>query len=53
VLSTRRSASRPEIGFVKFRFQLFDAAGDGSPQDALMVLEVSNMFRLRHPEASA
>ncbi len=53
VLSTRRSASRPEIGFVQFRFHIHDAAGDGLPESALLMLEVSNMFRLRHPEAAA
>jgi acyl dehydratase len=53
VLSMRRSAKRPEIGFVQFRFHIHDAAGDGSPESALMMLEVSNMFRLRHPGAAA
>jgi len=53
VLSARRSASRPEIGFVRFRFLIHDAAGDGSPESVLMMLECANMFRLRHPEAGA
>jgi acyl dehydratase len=53
VLSTRRSSSRPEIGFVRFRFHLHDDEGDGAPETALMMLEVSNMFRLREPETGA
>ena len=39
VLETRASRSRPDMGFVKFRFELFDAAGK-----PLMTLIVSPMF---------
>jgi hypothetical protein len=42
VLETRASKSRPEMGFVKFQFELQDAAGR-----QLMTLVVSPMFARR------
>jgi acyl dehydratase len=52
VLETRASRSRPDLGFVKFRFELFDAS-----DKLLMILIVSPMFGRREAalasEASA
>jgi acyl dehydratase len=42
VLETRPSRSRPEMGFVKFRLELIDAAGT-----PLLMLIVSPMFKRR------
>jgi acyl dehydratase len=42
VLETRASRSRPELGFVKFRFELVDAS-----DKVLMILSVSPMFGRR------
>jgi acyl dehydratase len=42
VLETRSSTSRPELGFVKFMFEMFNAAGD-----RLMTLTSSLMFGRR------
>jgi acyl dehydratase len=42
VLETRASRSRPDLGFVKFRFELFDASNK-----PLMILIVSPMFGRR------
>jgi acyl dehydratase len=48
VLETRASRSRPEMGFVKFRFELVD------PTDKpLLTLLVSPMFARRFPERAA
>lgn len=48
ILATRRSASRPQLGFVTFRNSLYNQRGD-------LVLEFSNtgMFLLRNPELAA
>ena len=42
VLETRPSRSRPDIGFVKFRFELINAA-----EEPVMTLVVSPMFGRR------
>jgi acyl dehydratase len=48
VVEARRSGSRPHVGFVKFRFELIDAA------DAVISEMVPTMmFGLRAPEAAA
>ncbi len=44
VIETRPSHSRPQMGFVKFRFELVDPAGA-----RLMTLTVSPMFERRSP----
>jgi hypothetical protein len=46
VLETRPSRSRPDIGFVKFRFELINAA-----DQAVMTLIVSPMFGRRAADA--
>jgi acyl dehydratase len=46
VLETRASKSRPEMGFVKFKFEMLNASGA-----VVMILESSLMQRRR--EASA
>lgn len=48
ILATRRSASRPQLGFVTFRNSLYNQRDD-------LVLEFSNtgMFLLRNPELVA
>lgn len=48
VLETRVSRSRPDRGFVRFRFELLD-------QDGAVAMEQTNsiMFGLRHPGATA
>lgn len=48
VLDTRASQSRPEMGLVKFRFELFN--GDGV---RVMTLTCTNMFGRRAPGAAA
>lgn len=48
VLETRASRSRPDLGFVKFRFELFDAS-----DKLLMILSVSPMFARRSADAPA
>jgi acyl dehydratase len=48
VLETRVSKSRPQMGFVKFRFELLDAAGK-----QIMTLVVSPMFGRRDAHAAA
>lgn len=47
VLETRPSRSRPEVGFVKFRFELTDAA-----DQPVLTLIVSPMFGRRSAEAT-
>jgi acyl dehydratase len=47
VLDTRTSKSRPEMGFVRFQFELFNAAGRRA-----MVLVTSLMLGRRQPAAS-
>jgi acyl dehydratase len=47
VIETRASRSRPDLGFVKFRFELIDAAGT-----ALRTLVVSPMFGRRAAQAA-
>ena len=47
VLETRPSRSRPDMGLVKFRFELVDSAGT-----CLMTLTVSPMFRRRPADAA-
>jgi acyl dehydratase len=47
VLETRPSRSRPDIGFVKFLFELIDAAGA-----RLMTLTVNPMFARNHVDAA-
>jgi acyl dehydratase len=47
VLETRPSRSRPEMGFVKFLFELFDSTGA-----LLMTLTVSPMFARRDAAAA-
>jgi len=46
VLETRPSRSRPDIGFVKFRFELINAA-----EEPVMTLVVSPMFARRAANA--
>jgi acyl dehydratase len=48
VLETRPSRSRPEMGFVKFLFELFDSTGA-----LLMTLTVGPMFARRDVAAAA
>jgi acyl dehydratase len=48
VLETRASRSRPEMGFVKFLFELVDASGT-----KLMTLTVSPMFGRRAADAAS
>jgi acyl dehydratase len=47
VLETRASRSRPDMGFVKFRFELINAA-----DQAVMTLSVSPMFGRRAANAA-
>jgi acyl dehydratase len=47
VLETRPSRSRPDIGFVKFRFELINAA-----EQPVMTLIVSPMFGRRAANAT-
>ena len=48
VLETRASRSRPDMGFVKFRYELF-----GSAERKLMTLVVSPMIGRRNGQASS
>jgi acyl dehydratase len=48
VLEARRSGSRPRVGFVKFRFELIDAA-----DTIISEMVPTIMFGLRAPEAAA
>ena len=48
VLEARRSGSRPNVGFVKFRFELIDAA-----DTIISEMVPTIMFGLRAPEAAA
>jgi acyl dehydratase len=47
VLEKRASRSRPEMGFIKSRYELLD---EGQP---LMELRVNGMFERRDPEAAS
>jgi hypothetical protein len=47
VLETRASRSRPDMGFVKFQFELINAA-----DQAVMTLTVSPMFGRRAANAA-
>jgi hypothetical protein len=48
VLETRASNSRPQLGFVKFLFELLDSSGN-----VLMTLTVSPMFGRREAASSS
>jgi acyl dehydratase len=48
VLETRASRSRPQLGFVKFLFELLDSSGS-----VLTTLTVSPMFARRDPAGSS
>ena len=47
VLETRASNSRPQLGFVKFLFELLDSSGN-----VLMTLTVNPMFARRDPTSA-